>query len=64
MFRKKRLFGNKIEPDCSLCYYSDGDGCSLGSEQKPCGRFRYDPLKRTPENLPELHHFSKDDFKL
>lgn len=64
MFRKKRLFGNKIEPDCSLCYYAGGNECGPGAEQKPCSRFRYDPLKRTPGNLPGLGHFSKDDFKL
>jgi hypothetical protein len=64
MFKKKKLFGNKIEPDCSLCYYADNNECSLGAVKKPCGRFRYDPLKRTPENLPPLQHFSKNDFEL
>jgi hypothetical protein len=62
MFKRKKLFGNKIEPDCSLCYYADDKKC--GSGKKPCSRFRYDPLKRTPENLPPLGHFSKDDFEL
>lgn len=64
MFGKKKLFGNDVEPDCALCAHAEGRHCSLGIAQKPCARFRYDPLKRTPETLPPLKHFGKDDFKL
>ena len=64
MFGKMKLFGNEIEPDCALCAYAEGKDCSLGISEKPCGRFRYDPLKRTPETLPPLSQHSKDDFKL
>lgn len=66
MFGKKKvkLFGNEIEPNCAYCAnFSDGI-CRVNLKGPPCGSFRYDPLKRTPEHSPALKDYNPDDFKL
>jgi hypothetical protein len=61
--RKSKLFGNGIEPDCSYCAnFSDG-ACRLNRDG-PCGGFRYDPLKRTPDGTPALKKHDPGEFKL
>lgn len=69
--KKEKLFGNNIETNCKYCTNSsDFDGadvCGLGRYLQPdgsCSRFSYDPLKRSPNNLPPLKRYRADDFKL
>lgn len=72
MFYKKdkKLFGNDIEPKCEYCAHSVGSGedlrCSAGLETgaSSCARFRYDPLKRAPDDPPELKKQPPEDFSL
>lgn len=69
--KKEKLFGNHVEIECKYCVNSsDFDGasiCKIGLYLEPdgsCRRFVYDPLKRTPQNLPPLKAHSADEFKL
>lgn len=69
--KKNKLFGNDIETNCRYCENSsDFDGadvCKLGRYLEPdgtCKKFVYDPLKRTPINLPPLKSYNEDEFKL
>lgn len=62
--RKKKLLGNDVEPDCAYCAHAAENGCALGAGSRPCGRFRYDPLRRTPEAAPPLKPHDPDEFKL
>lgn len=66
MFGKKKakLFGNEVEANCAYCAHASGKDCVLGSKDRPCGHFRYDPLKRTPSVSPVLKHYDPDEFKL
>lgn len=66
MFWKKKvkLFGDGVEPDCAYCTHASGETCGLGSSERPCGNFCYDPLKRTPGAAPALKHHDPDEFKL
>lgn len=64
---RKRIFGEKISPDCKYCRYISEDeepSCKYGTPDTPCKKYEYDPLKRTPMNAPALKHYSKDDFTL
>lgn len=71
-FRKKaKLFGNNVEPSCEYCACGRGTGpelrCSLSPETaapEPCARFRYDPLKRIPSDVPELEKHRPEEFSL
>ena len=67
----KRLFRNDIEPNCSYCLNSTIKNGSLFctkfrryKNHKNCKHFNYDPLKRVPEDKPELPHFDKSEFYL
>lgn len=69
--KNKKLFGNGIEPKCEYCANSCGAGekfhCSAGlgtGHAEPCPKFRYDPLRRTPTDTPEIQKQSPEDFKL
>lgn len=72
-FRKKKqeLFGKNIAVNCAYCANStelDGTAvCNLGRQLQPdgnCPRFSYDPLRRTPRNLPPLKPHDAEEFKL
>ena len=69
------LFRKDITPNCSYCVY----GCAvtatecacerkgiIKSPRSACRRFRYDPLKRTPERPAtlETESLKKEDFCL
>ena len=67
----KKLFGKNIEPQCEYCLFcvkkSGGAAvCRYGmpSENKVCGKYSHDPLKREPRVLPSMRKFTADDFKL
>lgn len=69
--QKGKFFGNNIQIECKYCTKSsDYDGasvCKLGRYLEPdgsCRHFVYDPLKRTPLNVPPLKAHSEDEFKL
>lgn len=66
--KKSKLFGNKIEPECRYCEnYAEGQEiCRLGLDMNAdvCEKFRYDPLKRAPVDLPPLKQHDPDEFKL
>jgi hypothetical protein len=62
--RQKKLLGNDVEPNCAYCTHAEGDVCVLGSTERPCGRFLYDPLKRIPKTTPRLKTRDPDEFKL
>ncbi len=69
--KKAKLFGNQIEVKCEYCINSsDFDGasvCRLHRYLLPdgtCRRFAYDPLKRSPVNLPPLRAHDSEEFKL
>lgn len=69
--KNKKLFGNGIEPKCEYCANSAGSGeelrCSAGLEvglAGTCARFRYDPLKRAPNDSPEIGKHAPEEFKL
>ena len=69
---RKKLFGNRIEPNCEYCLYSSPEEDSrrfckkLREEPKTqkCRHFVYDPLKRVPHCLPNLPKFDAEDFSL
>ena len=66
--KKNKLFGNTIEPECIYCgNYAEKDKvCRLGFplDAAACGKFIYDPLKRTPIDIPPLKQHDPDEFKL
>lgn len=62
--KKKKLFGNEIEPDCGYCSSCREGSCTLGRPAGPCADFQYDPLKRTPKSTPELKTHDPEEFKL
>ena len=70
--RKKELFGKSIEPNCQYCTHNrageeEAPFCALHQipeEDGACRRFSYDPLRRTPKNLPPLPKFDPEDFSL
>ena len=71
IFKRKKLFGNNVEPRCEYCRFimTNRDGsvsCAYKSEtaDSPCQRYVYDPLKREPRTAPSLPSFTPDDFKL
>ncbi|WP_099204049.1 hypothetical protein [Scatolibacter rhodanostii] len=70
--RKKKLFGNYIEPSCDYCSHNAGKKenihCSLQLvfSDKGCKKFEYNPLKRIPKVQPVLKKdgYTADDFSL
>lgn len=70
--KKKKLFGNSVEPDCRYCIHNasanetviDCPESAAGKPEAPCRRFSYDPLKRSPQNLPPLPQYDPEDFSL
>ena len=67
--KKKKLFGSRIEADCSYC------SRNTGTDEKPvcafkrlpdggCPHFAYDPLMRVPRALPPLREYDEKDFKV
>ncbi len=68
--RKASFFNTARESDCECCIHSfrrDGQAfCAVHRAigEPGCRRFRYDPLKRTPRNLPPLREYDPEEFKL
>lgn len=62
--KKKKMFGNAIEPDCTYCVNAENGTCSPGHPAHPCVRFRYDPLLRKPGGMPLLKPHDPEEFKL
>lgn len=70
--KKEKLFGNSVEPNCEYCTHnSAAEGevplCAIRQnpgEKAACRQFNYDPLKRSPKNLPPLPKFDPEDFSL
>lgn len=70
---KKSIFSGDISPKCIYCETGvvSADGktvlCTKKGVMQPdsyCRKFRYDPLKRTPETVRLMSDFSADDFSL
>lgn len=70
---KKTIFGETVSPKCIYCETGiiSPDGkevlCKKKGVMMPdsfCRKFRYDPLKRTPETVKIQTDFSKEDFSL
>lgn len=70
---KNILLNKNIEPRCQYCANGtrSRDGSMVLCIKKgivtlnyKCRKFKYDPLQREPETMPDLPKFSKDDFKL
>lgn len=73
MFKKRPLFGSRIEPACRYCHNAreNADGrmilCPHQGVVAPyyaCRRFRYDPLLRVPSRQPVLPKYDSSDFQL
>lgn len=69
--KKEKLFGNHVDVNCEYCSNSsECDGaniCRLNRCPEPdgsCSRFSYDPLKRSPKNLPPMPKHDADEFQL
>jgi hypothetical protein len=65
--RKKKAFGEKIEPSCQYCRYSSGKdaaACRYGIIGVICKKYEYDPTKRAPKGQPKMKEYDKDDFSL
>ena len=69
---RNRAF-NKPEPACKYCLRSqrtEDDTIILCPKkgvvlaEDSCRRFKYDPLKRQPGNMPELGNYTADQFEL
>ena len=68
-----KLFDKKIPHACSYCIYSAP--LSFGTEvmcrlrgitskDDSCRRYKYDPLKRTPQKVSINTDFNENDFKI
>ncbi len=68
------MFNKKIEQDCRWCRFGyvtvDRDTCMcdkygvIAIPQK-CRKFRYDPLKRIPEQSAEINtEYTEEDFAI
>ena len=72
MIRRKKLFGNNIEPNCEYCIHSSTEEentffCKKwkhAQRPKKCKHFSYDPLKRVPRQLPPLPQVDPEDFTI
>jgi hypothetical protein len=67
------LFNKKLPPSCSYCVY--GKQSVFENEivcakngitfmRDSCRKFKYDPLKRTPEKIKISDNYNSEDFKL
>lgn len=70
---KKSIFGESVSPKCIYCetgiVTDDGKTvlCTKKGVMMPdsfCKKFRYDPLKRTPETLKLQNDFTEEDFSI
>lgn len=70
---KKSIFSKSISPKCIYCetgiLAQDGTSvlCTKKGVMQPdsfCKKFRYDPLKRTPETVKLQSDFTSEDFSL
>ena len=70
---KKKLIGKGIVPKCAYCRFgtTTADGGTVLCVKKGvldkdarCVKFRYDPLKREPQQPPVPQQFSAEDFSL
>ena len=70
---KKSILSGDISTKCIYCetgvISADGSAvlCTKKGVMQPdsyCKKFRYDPLKRTPDTLKLRSDFSADDFSL
>lgn len=70
---KKTIFGNSVSPKCIYCETGviapDRKSvlCTRKGVMMPdsfCRKFRYDPLKRTPDTVTLKSDFSAEDFSL
>jgi hypothetical protein len=70
---KERLFGNNIQPACTMCLHGRPAPdqvmvlCERYGPVAPgykCRHFTYDPLKRKPKRRPPLPIFTPEDFEL
>lgn len=70
---KELKFNKNVNKYCMYCVhgklleYSDEVFCTkkgFVDKFSKCFRYKYDPLKRTPENKDTYSQFSENDFKL
>lgn len=70
---RRKLYGNNIQPSCELCENGrpSSDGTAILCLRKGvvplyyrCRRFRYTPLRRSPNRIPTVQSFSPDAFTL
>lgn len=70
---KQSILNTKIRPACVYCAVGklscDGESvlCVKKGVMQPdshCRAFRYDPLKRVPQEKPQLPSFGADEFSL
>ncbi len=69
---KQKLFGKSIPVSCEHCSHSalGTEGALVCTKKRvrkedgACRRYKYDPLKRTPQNPPELPEYRPEDFAL
>lgn len=69
---KQKLFGNLVPVSCEHCFFSapQADGTLLCTKKRrinedgSCRRYKYNPLKRTPRNLPKLPEYDPENFSL
>ena len=74
--KREKLFGSRIDPDCSVCshYQEETHSCPLDRKKRGesplppdgtgCPHFDYDPLRRTPKGTPRLRPYDPEDFSL
>ena len=68
-----KLYGKNIAPDCAWCERGilSADKANILCVKKgvrvpgeKCGAFRYDPIKRVPNQNPALPEFSSEEFEI
>ncbi|MBQ6569054.1 MAG: hypothetical protein IJL87_02215 [Clostridia bacterium] len=70
----RKIFSEKIEPACKYCVYSEkrsGHVYCTKKRKNPevdpadsCFRYKYNPLDRVPEVVPDLPEFKAEDFSI
>ena len=68
------MFSRDIKPSCSYCRYGTSLGCDeyfcerrgIMNSAGSCGKYSYEPTKRIPAPLPQLHDedFTEEDFAI
>lgn len=70
---KQKLFDTEIPPLCEYCTYGRAAASNLEilcvkrgimKSEFSCNKFKYDPLKRIPRELPKLPEYAQSDFDL